>query len=252
MKWTVLIPTATAAALLTFGIYQTRSGTAAKMTDNSPGSFAVLELFTSEGCSSCPSADRLLPELAREDANTFVLSFHVDYWDNLGWKDAFSSAAWTQRQQTYAADFRLQSIYTPQLVVNGSFEMVGSDRKKIESTLANVRKAAATSEIKVNTVSEKDQKVHISCQLSGDIGKSRLVTALVQKHAERKIGAGENSGATLVHTNIVRSLAENEARPDMEVQLGLPADLKPGDWELILYIQKINGLGITGAASYQP
>jgi hypothetical protein len=91
--------------------------------------FAVLELFTSEGCSSCPPADELLNQLQQQDAQEqlYILAFHVDYWDHQGWKDRFSSYAYSQRQQQYAEWFKLRSIYTPQLVVSGQHELVGSD-----------------------------------------------------------------------------------------------------------------------------
>ena len=85
---------------------------------------AVLELFTSEGCSSCPSADRLLPQLAKLDSNIIPLSFHVDYWNRLGWTDPFSSSEYSERQRSYASHLKLESVYTPQLVVNGEYELV--------------------------------------------------------------------------------------------------------------------------------
>src|SRR5262245_9342561 len=101
--------------------------------------FALLELFTSEGCSSCPPADALLARLASEARNAgrrvYALSFHVDYWDRLGWKDRYSSAAYSKRQGEYARRFRLASLYTPQLVVNGEQEMVGSDARSVEAAL---------------------------------------------------------------------------------------------------------------------
>ena len=87
---------------------------------------AVLELFTSEGCSSCPSADKLLPQLAKLDSNIIPLSFHVDYWNRLGWEDPFSSSEYSERQRSYAKQLNLESVYTPQLVVNGEYELVGS------------------------------------------------------------------------------------------------------------------------------
>src|SRR5947209_3544323 len=89
-----------------------------------PG-FAVVELFTSEGCSSCPAADETLAKVAREyPENVYVLGFHVDYWDRLGWKDVYSSADYTNRQREYAQQFNLNSIYTPEVVVNGRVEFV--------------------------------------------------------------------------------------------------------------------------------
>src|SRR5262245_43259594 len=95
------------------------------------GSYApvvILELFTSEGCSSCPPADKLLPELTKLGSNIIPISFHVDYWNRLGWVDPFSSSNYSDRQRKYGEQFKLESIYTPQLVVNGEYELVGSNR----------------------------------------------------------------------------------------------------------------------------
>jgi hypothetical protein len=213
-------------------------------------SFALLELFTSEGCSSCPSADRLLPEFINEDSNIIVLSFHVDYWDNLGWKDVFSNSSYTERQRQYAEQLHLESIYTPQLIINGLHEMVGSNRQKAESFIKRVQEEKPLSEIKINSVSEQEHQLEINCHIEGDIKNIKLLAALVQKHAERKIGAGENKGATLMHTNVVRSFAENNVAPEMHFKINIPSDLIDGEWKLILYTQRKSDLKITSAASY--
>jgi len=98
--------------------------------------FAVVELFTSEGCSSCPPADEILAKIAREyPDNVYVLGFHVDYWDRLGWRDIYSSADYTHRQQKYAQLFNLNSIYTPQAIVNGKHEFVGSNESSLRSAI---------------------------------------------------------------------------------------------------------------------
>src|SRR5438477_10316699 len=99
----------------------------------------VVELFTSEGCSSCPPADVLLAELARRP-DVLALSFHVDYWDRLGWKDPFSSRAATDRQNRYAKLLALHTVYTPQIVVDGKWEAVGSDRADVERALDLARR----------------------------------------------------------------------------------------------------------------
>src|SRR5215471_15651099 len=102
----------------------------------------MVELFTSEGCSSCPPADALLAELATRPA-LLALSFHVDYWDRLGWKDPFSSAAATRRQDRYARLLGLAAVYTPQIVVDGHWQAIGSDRDAVAQALAEARQAAA-------------------------------------------------------------------------------------------------------------
>ena len=99
--------------------------------------FALIELFTSEGCSSCPAADKAVEELAKQYPSTvYVLAFHVDYWNRLGWTDEFSQPEYTARQSEYAAKFNLESIYTPQVVVNGRQEFVGSDKAKLQQVTA--------------------------------------------------------------------------------------------------------------------
>jgi hypothetical protein len=99
---------------------------------------SVVELFTSEGCSSCPSADKLVAVAQKEfKENTIVLSYHVDYWDRLGWKDPFSKAAYTDRQRLYAEHLNLQSVYTPQAIVNGKTEFVGSNKTALWNYYSN-------------------------------------------------------------------------------------------------------------------
>ena len=114
-----------------------REGTTLVKTHSS-SSIAVLELFTSEGCSSCPAAERLLPQFTKAGSSIYTLAFHVDYWNQLGWKDQFSNEEFTERQRIYGRQFNLESIYTPQLVINGKYEMVGSNRIKAENTIQKV------------------------------------------------------------------------------------------------------------------
>jgi hypothetical protein len=249
MKWgtTILI----AVVITTLAFCQTNSTVVNKtIAQTQRKSFVVLELFTSEGCSSCPSADRLLPEFMKIDSNVIPLSFHVDYWDNLGWKDAFSNASYTERQKHYAEQLHLESIYTPQLIINGQYEMVGSDRQKAEGFIKKVQEEKPVAEIKIGSVKEEKQQLDISCRLEGNFKNSNLIAALVQKRAERKIGAGENKGALLTHTNVVRSFAENNTAPEMYFKMEIPPDLKDGEWKLILYTQTKTDLKITGATFY--
>lgn len=101
--------------------------------------FAVVELFTSEGCSSCPPADEVVAKIQREskDVPVYILAYHVDYWNRLGWKDVFSSAEYSKRQNDYANYLNLQSVYTPQIVVNGKTEFVGSQESTLRSAIHN-------------------------------------------------------------------------------------------------------------------
>ena len=114
--------------------------------------FAVVELFTSEGCSSCPAADAAVARLlAKNNEQVYVLAYHVDYWNKLGWKDSFSKAEYSQRQSGYAAQFKLNSTYTPQIVVNGSSEFVGSDERKLKSNVEKKLLEALPSDLSITT-----------------------------------------------------------------------------------------------------
>lgn len=209
-------------------------------------SFALLELFTSEGCSSCPPADRLLPQLASTNPKIIPLSFHVDYWNHLGWTDPFSSAEFSERQKTYASQFHLESIYTPQLIINGEYELVGSNRSTAEEDIKRVLKEKPQVEISINEVRRTTNKLSVSCTLTGDLSQTQLTAALVQRHAEMKVKAGENSGAKLSHTNVVRSFIQQLAQKKMNVEIDIPQNLADDNMQLVLYAQRRTDLKITG------
>ena len=213
---------------------------------------AVLELFTSEGCSSCPPADNLLPQLAKLDSNVIPLSFHVDYWNRLGWTDPFSSSEYSERQRDYSRQFNLESVYTPQLVINGEHELVGSSRAKAESTIKNALKEKATVRLTVENVKLNNNKLSFSVSSEGEFKKTDLLAALVQKQAVMNVKAGENSGAKLSHTNVVRTFVKQTAASNNEFELAIPENLQQNQWRLIVYVQQKNDLKITGALLYNP
>ena len=158
----------------------------------------IVELFTSEGCSSCPLADALLSRYAAE-GKVILLAQHVDYWDRLGWRDPFSSPEATRRQVAYRVKFRNEQVYTPQAVVNGSAEFVGNDESRLRAALARAtppRRFSVTftpqgKEYAVETVSLPDVDV---------------IVAVVRPPVETKVPRGENAGRTLAHSGVVRSL----------------------------------------------
>jgi hypothetical protein len=164
----------------------------------------LLELFTSEGCSSCPPADQLLAELAA-GGEVLALSYHVDYWDRLGWKDPFSSPAATRRQNRYARLFGLGKVYTPQLVVDGHWQAVGSDRGAVSRALVAARHGAATMPMNV-MLADGTAQVRID---AGRIGMpaALLLVGFDRRHVD-KVGGGENDGRTLTHVDVVRGFAE--------------------------------------------
>jgi hypothetical protein len=214
-------------------------------------SVAVLELFTSEGCSSCPPADNLLPQLAKLDSNIIPLSFHVDYWNRLGWTDPFSSREFSERQRKYGEQFHLEGVYTPQLVINGEYELVGSNRSSATSTIKKVLTEKAAVKINIDEVKQNGNKLFVTCSAEGDLKKNDLLVALVQKQAVMNVKAGENSGAKLSHTNVVRSFAKQAASQKTSFNLEMPSDITDDNWQLIIYAQQKNDLKITGATEYR-
>lgn len=213
---------------------------------------AVLELFTSEGCSSCPPADDLLPQLARLDSNIIPLSFHVDYWNRLGWTDPFSSSEYSERQREYAKHLNLESVYTPQLIVNGEYELVGSSRNAAEATIKKVLKEKAAISLAISDVKLSKNKLNFSVTVTGETKGMNLLAALVQKNAVTTVKAGENSGARLTHTNVVRSFGMEPAAAKKEMELEFPENIGSGNWQLIVYTSRKSDLKITGAVLYDP
>jgi len=175
----------------------------------------LLELFTSEGCSSCPPADRLLELLDQKQPVTgaylIVLSEHVDYWDRLGWKDPFSSSQFTSRQQEYTNRYNLDGVYTPQLVVDGHLGLVGSDGREASSAIQRALREAKVP-IAISNVSRDGNQVRAQIQLPADprIGSGRgiLYVAIADNHAESRVVRGENSGRVLTHVAVVRTLKQ--------------------------------------------
>lgn len=168
----------------------------------------LLELFTSQGCSSCPPADHLLGELGQRP-NVIPLAFHVDYWNHLGWKDPFSSARWSDRQRSYAGWLEEETIYTPQLVVDGRAHVVGSDRAAVDRELETSHSGDRASEsptIHVRTRHRPD-RIDVEVSFGGAVpSRARLRIALYERHLEIPISRGENSGRTLAYDYVVRDL----------------------------------------------
>lgn len=201
---------------------------------------AVLELFTSQGCSSCPSADRLLEKYSTKD-NVIALSFHVDYWNRLGWKDPYSSKEFTKRQYDYASALNA-GVYTPQLVINGQSEMVGSDARKIDNTLKKVWSENQASEVSIQSVKLENGKAMISYSLTGNTANASLNIAIVEKKTTTAIKAGENGGVTLSGTNVVRNFQtlDNVKEGANSYSIQVPSDIDKNNISIVLYLQKGN------------
>ncbi len=228
---------------------------------SAPPGVAVVELFTSEGCSSCPAADKLLAKLADEAAHdhraVIVLAFHVDYWDYIGWKDPFASAEFSARQRRYAEVFHSRQIYTPQMIVNGKAEFVGSDerqaRREIDQGLAAGAAATLTIRDLKAANNEVSATVVIDPKALGTNRKWLLNAALVQDHLVSDVKRVENAGRKLEHSGVVRAFRsfEIDASGAIKVSLDPPSDLILSDSALIVFAQDSRSL-VIAAASRQP
>lgn len=185
------------------------------INDGAPRSPVLIELFTSEGCSDCPPADALLERLDRSQpvngADLIVLSEHVDYWNDIGWRDPYSSHEYSERQGAYADHFGLKSVYTPQMVVDGRFELVGSDERRailaIESATESKKIPVSLSSIRLpdsNAIA-----LHVKADrlpLSVAAHSADVLIATADDSDESRVSRGENAGRTLKHVAVLRSL----------------------------------------------
>jgi len=214
--------------------------------------FAVVELYTSEGCSSCPPADAVVAKLEKESAGKpiYILAYHVDYWNNLGWKDIFSSADYSKRQREYAQYLNLSSVYTPQIVVNGKTEFVGSEENTLHKAINAALQKEAPSQLALTDIKIAQNQAMVHYQAESIGNHSELLLALVQKSAQSHVKAGENSGRNLSHVQIVQklqSIALNNTKSGTQ-NITLPNDFTPQNWEIIGFIQNTSTGEIMGAA----
>lgn len=194
----------------------TAASTAASSTTHNP---ALVELYSSEGCSSCPPAEALLRELAADDPSLLALELHVDYWNGLGWKDRFSSSAFSERQSRYAAAAGTNQVFTPQAIVDGRESVVASDRSRLVAALAKARRVP---------------KIPLRVAVHGDgleiradsIPPGKLWFAVTEAGLESTVTRGENRGETLRHAPVVHlltELGERNAGP-LVARTSLPLD----------------------------
>lgn len=163
----------------------------------------VVELFTSEGCSSCPPADAVLSDLARSRPDVLPLAFHITYWDRLGWPDPFSLRAATERQRDYALTLGLDSIYTPQMVIDGKLDVVGSDREAVDAALR--RAATAPAQPVPLRLARAGGEVSVEVG-DGGARQGRVVLIGYDPQHRTRVAHGENAGRTLTESNIVRGI----------------------------------------------
>ncbi len=215
--------------------------------------FAVLELFTSEGCSSCPPADELMAKIENEYKGqpVYLLAFHVDYWDRLGWKDVFSNPDYSNRQKEYGNWFNLSSIYTPQLVVNGRSEFVGTDEDKIRKA---IRESLASDNKTLLSVQadHAEDKLIISYEVTGIPSSSRLLLVTLQKSAKTKVERGENEGRLLSHVDVVRNLLIEPLSREGKGKFHIPSrEFNSGEFEIVAMVQDLQAGAILAATKVQ-
>lgn len=208
------------------------------------GQPVVVELFTSQGCSSCPPADALLTELAGRDG-VLALSLHVDYWDYIGWKDPFASAAATERQRAYSRPFGLGYVYTPQMVVQGRRQMTGSDRRGV---LEAIDREAALPRLTVEIAGDAGGATAVLPVRDGAAASTVWAVAFDYAHTTR-VERGENRGKTLTYSNVVRDIRRVGAWRGEAARIALPmGEMAPGRDAVAVLVQADAGGAILGAA----
>lgn len=208
--------------------------------------FAIVELFTSEGCTSCPMAEALMPKLKDAYGNKVtILEFHVDYWDHNGWKDPYSDKTYSLRQQNYADHFNHSNptIYTPQAIVNGKSGINGSVEASLKSLINTELQQTPSKEIELNISNPSKDKITVSYSTTLD-NKEVLNIALIQLKPSANIKTGENAGKALQHMNVVRALV-SETKDNGTINFTLPDDLSPKEFHIVAYTQNATSRYIT-------
>jgi len=261
VPWIVSIVTI---AAIGFGVF--RKAVAFSETNGAAdGAPVVLELFTSEGCSSCPPADALISELGASSKSVIPLAYHVDYWNHLGWADPFSSRQWSERQSDYARAMNLDGEYTPQMVIGGGWQCGGSDAGSIERAVVAARSALPLGRTSIQTSladhGSRKLQVKITVQMlnTAGTGPHVVMLALYESGLASKIGAGENGGREITYDYTVRKLLpafelDGAKGASGSKQLNIELD---DSWSLAhlgvaAFIQDQTSLRIEGASSKYP
>lgn len=214
----------------------------------------MVELFTSEGCSSCPPADALLGHL-RQDFSTkniqvIPLGFHVDYWNSLGWKDRFSSAEFTRRQEQYEQSLNVDGPYTPQMVVDGSAEFVGNSADHAQQAIEKEAGQPDTVAVTISPGTGDQLKVEAKANNSA---AANVFLAITEDNLTTNVGAGENGGRTLHHAAVVRELRQlgqlQAGSFAATVPIKLESEWKRKDLRAVVFVQEAPSGKIQGAAS---
>lgn len=248
-RWHQLVVVGSLSAVL-LGLWPDASAAQPRMVRSGPQMVALLELYTSEGCNSCPPADEVVRSLASQGLGldrVVPLGLHVDYWDKLGWPDRFAQALFTQRQRSIAARQRSRTIYTPQLVLHGqSFDAWGT----LSSAVERINERPARADLDVEITAQTDAVLTVVAQARVPAAMAhaapQLYVALYENHLASKVTAGENAGKTLRHEYVVRQWLEPvtlnaEGTARVQHTFPLASAWKRADLGLALFVQQSTG-----------
>ena len=249
--WNVLLLTIAGLLLLTIFVVLTNLPAGAQPAATVERIPVIVELFTSEGCSSCPPADAVLSELEKSqpvaNAQIITLGEHVDYWNYLGWSDPFSNAIFSERQQAYSQSLG-SNTYTPQMIVNGRAEFNGSDAKKAAAAIA---RAIQTPQAKMNIKAGENSKISVlTSALPTGVNATSLqvVLALTENNLSSNVVRGENAGRLLKHRTVVRSMKVIGTPAKAETSLTFDQQWKRENLQIVAFLQDSKTHQIYGAA----
>jgi hypothetical protein len=216
---------------------------------------AVVELFTSEGCLSCPPADRLLSRIAAEpaarDGRVVCLAYHVDYWNRLGWPDRFSDAAFSARQRSYAEALGETRVVTPQAVVNGTRSLAGSDERGLRAAIASELERPAVADLALRIEpGENPGELRVRVRVDDTTPPAMVRVAVVEDGLVTRVQCGENAGRTLHHDCVVRAVDETGLTDGtVTVRLAVPSELVVSRSRVVVLLQDAATLRVLGAAT---
>ncbi len=212
-------------------------------------SVVVLELFTSQGCSSCPPADELLKRVQKNATSPVIaLSYHVDYWNYIGWEDPFSKAAYTEKQSKYNHKFNSRSNYTPQIVVNGREHLVGSNAPMLYSKISTYSRKPLSNSITLSDLQIEKSNITFNYSMAGPIESRNIRAVLIVEQRDTNVARGENKNRKLSNSNIV--VAEEQKLVESKegrLELPVPEIVKRSDRLRVVLLLQNEGLDITGA-----
>ena len=254
MKKSLLVRSTALAACVAIALAVVlRFMTSAQASGSEPGKPVLVELFTSEGCSSCPPADALLQTIDRDQnipgARVIVLSEHVDYWDHDGWRDPFSSPEMTARQEAYVVRFSQESAYTPEAVIDGGRGLTGSDRRSLISAVEEAAQRPKA-EIGITNAALSGNAVTADVAVTA-LPRAELYAVLADDHDESSVARGENSGRHLTHVAVVRVIEKVGSLNDgfsKQIRVALPGHSQAQKVRMVVFAQERGTGHILGVA----